>query len=191
MTVTDAFEQSTGDVEIDKTIKGPGAGRQGEVVIRLECDVPGGAFDRRFVINAGPQPAHTVSPSSAASRPVHTAITEATTGENKDVRLSKVTIEPTTITVRAGVTSRISITDKYDTHGKGGKGGKGGKDHKPGGGKDGKSHKRVAYLPGTGTTLPTGHMAASSLTLVLTAVSRSLRPGRPADVGTYLTSQDS
>ncbi|WP_438306790.1 DUF5979 domain-containing protein (plasmid) [Streptomyces sp. HUAS TT11] len=145
-------------MEIDKTIKGPGAGRQGKVVIRLDCDVPGGGFDRRFVINAGTT-AGTYRQPVVSGVPAGTrcAVTEISTGENKEVRLARVTINPTTLTVRAGVTSRISITDKYDRHGKTGK------DHK-----GGKGGKRAASLPGTGTALQTGRMAAGSLTLVLT-----------------------
>ncbi len=164
-TITDTFERSVGDVEIDKTIKGPGAGKQGKVVIRLDCDVPGGAFDRQFVIDAGTRAGTYRQPViSGIPAGTHCTLTEARTGENKKVRLAKANIKPTAITVRAGVTSHISITDKYVT-----RPGKGGKHHKPGGGKGGggKHHKRDGHLPDTGTSVPTKPMTASSLSLVL------------------------
>lgn len=168
-TVTDTFEQSAGDVEIDKTIKGPGAGKQGEVVIRLDCDVPGGAFDRRFVIEAGAEAGTYRQPVvSGVPAGTHCTVAESTTGENKKVRLAEMTITPRSITVQAGVTSRVSVTDKYVKrrcgHGSGHK--PGGAGNKPGG-MGGSAHWPGGHLADTGASLPTGRLAASSLALVL------------------------
>ncbi|MER5178867.1 DUF5979 domain-containing protein [Streptomyces sp. NPDC002896] len=115
VSVTNTFARAVGSVQVAVTIEGPAAGRQGTKVVDLDCDDPDGRFDRQFAVDARAkagtydQPVVTGIPTGT-----HCTVTERDTGENNDVALATAAhIEPATVTIAEGVTSAVSVTNRY------------------------------------------------------------------------------
>ncbi|WP_123665372.1 thioester domain-containing protein [Actinocorallia herbida] len=113
VSVTDTYARATGDLEVVKKISGPGAGRQGAIVLALDCTADG--FDRTFTIPAG-------TPAGIHRQPVVTGIPtrtrcrvrETETGENADVEsVGRPRIHPRTVEIREKGTNRIVVEDRY------------------------------------------------------------------------------
>ncbi|MBA4866643.1 Cys-Gln thioester bond-forming surface protein [Streptomyces sp. PSKA54] len=115
VSITNTYERAVGSLQVDVTIDGPRAGRQGTVVLDLDCDDPDGAFDRQFVVDARAE-AGTYDQPLVTGIPTGTrcSVTERDTGENKKAALAGgVRIEPPTVTIAEGLTSVINVTHTY------------------------------------------------------------------------------
>ncbi|MCD9198071.1 thioester domain-containing protein [Aeromicrobium wangtongii] len=161
---TNQYERALGRLEITKRILGPAAGRQGEIVISVDCDGDdiGNELDQTFTI-----PAESAEGSLRVARiddiPVGTRcqVTENKTGAAETIVLEEpTTIEPGTATIVEDRTREVVVTNRYreqddgggdndggDNDGGGGNGGGGGSDF--GGGYGGGSS---GNLPGAGAS---------------------------------------
>ena len=109
--LTDTYTYAFGSLVVNKTITGPGAGQQGEIVIHVSCngdDLPD------FVIPAG-TPAGTVShtyhhiPSGAVC-----TVTETSDGSTGSVAVAT-RGSGVDVTIPAGGTATADLTDTYET----------------------------------------------------------------------------
>ncbi|GAB2831615.1 hypothetical protein GCM10022221_33130 [Actinocorallia aurea] len=112
VTVRDTYRRATGDLEVVKKIAGPGAGRQGQIVLDLDCE--GTTFDRRFTIAAGtvagtyPQSAVTGIPALTRCR-----VRELASGGNGSVEpLGPPLIRPRALQIRKGI-NRITVENRF------------------------------------------------------------------------------
>ncbi|MDX6742350.1 thioester domain-containing protein [Actinocorallia sp. A-T 12471] len=111
-TITDAYTRATGGVRIVKRIGGPGAGRQDEIVIRLDCTDD--AFDRTFTIPARSGPGtYTLPEVTGIPTLSRCRAAEVDSGENRRVRLDGVRVHPRNVVVVDGVTGTIVVKDRY------------------------------------------------------------------------------
>lgn len=112
--VLNRFE--AGSLKVVKHITGTGAGNQGKIVIVVTCRAENPELNRRHIIKvpAGtPAGDHNYTVSGIAAGSL-CAISEPVTGENNAVDLAaRPVIDPTTVTVAAGQTSQVSVTDTF------------------------------------------------------------------------------
>ncbi|WP_205657224.1 thioester domain-containing protein [Aeromicrobium chenweiae] len=148
--VTNEYARAVGGLQVTKLIGGPAAGEQDEIVLALDCDDDGNAFDQEFTIPAG---------SAAGEYPVTTVtgipvgtecvVTETVSGETDTIVLVEpTTIEPGSVTIADGETSAVTVTNNYREE-NGGGGGGGGGGGESGGGSAG-SGSGSGFLPSTG-----------------------------------------
>lgn len=107
--ITDTYGLAPGQLEVNKTIAGPAAGQQGEVVIHTVCN--GTALTPDFVILAhstGDQ-SHIYS---GIPTPATCVVTETSNGATSTVSVD-VTGSPDTVTIRPGGSGAATITDTY------------------------------------------------------------------------------
>ncbi|MFI7274920.1 thioester domain-containing protein [Streptomyces sp. NPDC049879] len=115
VSVTDTYARGSGSLQVVKRIIGPGAGKQGGIVIETECDDPSGMYDQIFTIEGG-TPAGTYTAQAIEDIPAGTrcTVTETQTGENAHVLLpSGPRIEPVTTVITEGTAHTVTVTDKY------------------------------------------------------------------------------
>jgi Domain of unknown function (DUF5979)/Thioester domain len=108
--ISDTYGLVPGQLEVTKTIAGPAAGKQGEVVIHTVCD--GTALTPDFIIPAG-----TVGPVesqlySDIPTPATCVVTETVDGSSSTVSVD-VTGSPDTVKIRPGKAAAVTITDTY------------------------------------------------------------------------------
>ncbi|MBF8185042.1 Cys-Gln thioester bond-forming surface protein [Nonomuraea sp. K274] len=105
-----------GRVRVIKHISGKGAGHQGKIVIRVNCQATDAALNRRrtLTVRAGAAAGTVQRTISGLPAGSVCTITEPITGDNKAVNLiSQPIITPGTVTVVADETQQVSIIDSY------------------------------------------------------------------------------
>lgn len=107
--ISDTYGLAPGQLEVTKSIAGPLAGQQGQVVIHTVCG--GTALTPDFVIPAGATGDHSQIYSGIAT-PASCAVTETTDGSTATVS-AVVTGSPQTATVSPGGSAAAHITDTY------------------------------------------------------------------------------
>ena len=108
--IADSYGLRPGQLEVTKTITGPLAGQQGEVVIHTVCN--GTALTPDFVIPAGAPAGVQSHIYSDVPAPASCEVTETTDGHTGTVAVS-VTGSPNTATIPAGGAGTAHITDTY------------------------------------------------------------------------------
>jgi TQXA domain-containing protein len=173
--VTNEYERAVGGLQVTKRIGGPAAGKQGEIVLVLDCDDPEDAFDDELTLPAR-TPAGDYS-ATVTGIPVGTQcqITETASGVTEQIVLVEpTTIEPGVVEIADGETREITVTNNYreEEHGGGGGGGGGFGDAGYGG------SSSSGFLPDTGapaSPLPLGLALVAGGAAVLLAERRLAR----------------
>jgi hypothetical protein len=108
--ISDAYGLRPGQLEVTKTIDGPAAGQQGQVVIHTVCS--GGALTPDFVIPAGTGAG--VHPFVYSNVPAgNCVVTETADGHTSTIDVT-VTGSPNNAVIPAGGAGTANITDTYD-----------------------------------------------------------------------------
>jgi hypothetical protein len=108
---------AAGGLGVVKDIRGEAAGRQGRIVIVVDCQAPDAALNRRFTLTlpAGAAPGERRRLISGIPAGSVCTIIERSNGDNQAVDVTTV-IDPPTITVEANETQQVSIIDTYRRH---------------------------------------------------------------------------
>ncbi len=110
-TITDTYTEANGSLIVNKTIDGPAAGQQGEIVIQVSCD--GNALED-FVIPAG-RDWHHIRRTTGTSRPGH----NAPSLRRPMAALATVAVankgSGTVVTIPAGAEATVDLTDTYES----------------------------------------------------------------------------
>ncbi|MGB3443749.1 MAG: DUF5979 domain-containing protein [Actinophytocola sp.] len=112
--VADIFQ--AGQLQVNKTIGGTGAGFQGIVTLAVDCDSEDDAFDRTFTVDAS-TPAGTTALPLISGIPIDTTctVTETADGDNGLVNITTpVTIEPAETVIAEGPPAEVAVTNTYD-----------------------------------------------------------------------------
>jgi hypothetical protein len=108
--VSDTYGLVAGQLEVTKTIAGPAAGSQGQVVVHTVCD--GTALTPDLVIPAGTPAGDQSQLYSGIPTPASCVVTETADGATSSTSVV-VTGSPHTVTVPAGGAGAAHITDTY------------------------------------------------------------------------------
>lgn len=108
--VTDTYGLAPGQLEVTKTIDGPAAGSQGQVVIHTVCD--GTALTPDFVIPADTPAGQQSHLYSGIPTPASCVVTETANGATSAASVT-VTGSPDSVTIPAGGAGAAHITDTY------------------------------------------------------------------------------
>jgi Domain of unknown function (DUF5979)/Thioester domain len=142
VSVTNTYERAVGGLTVTKVVRGPGAGQQSAVTLRLDCNDRANAFDRAFTLpgglKAGTYPQKTVTGIPAGTT---CTVTETADGRTDRVTPATPTVAPATVTIVDSVITPVTVTNTYD---------------------------RVIMLPVTsGAALPPGPAALAATALIL------------------------
>ncbi len=107
--ISDTYGLVPGELEVTKSITGPLAGHQGEVVIHTVCN--GTALTPDFVIPAGAVGDHSHIYSSVPT-PAHCVVKETVDGATSSVSVAMIG-SPHTVTIAPGGSGAAHITDTY------------------------------------------------------------------------------
>ena len=149
--VTNDYELARGGLQVTKRIGGPAAGAQGEIVLVLDCDDAGDAFDQELTVPAGTV-AGEYPVATVTGIPVGTecTVTETDTGVTDTILLDTPTIvSPASVTIDEE-TSEVTVTNNYREEENGGDDDNGGDNGNGGGGGGGGDE----YLGGGASYLP-------------------------------------
>ncbi len=109
-TISDSYTLANGSLIVHKTIDGPAAGQQGEIVIEVSCN--GNALED-FVIPAG-----TTGPQSKDYKDLpagsQCTVTETADGSDGNVAVAK-TGSGTVVIIPAGAEATVHLTDRYES----------------------------------------------------------------------------
>ncbi|MEY9842160.1 thioester domain-containing protein [Streptacidiphilus sp. EB103A] len=171
-TVTDTYQRGRGALQLAKTVTGPGAGWQDAIGLDVACTDLGRTGHHHLTLAAGTAAGThrlpTISGIPAGSR---CTATETTSGANDRVALqTAVSITPPGVTIQDGVTSLITITDRYVRRGQAGTNA------------GTEAGTEAGRLAATGLSMPLAVLAALSVAMLLigcAAVTRRRPRRRP------------
>ncbi|QGG41461.1 thioester domain-containing protein [Aeromicrobium yanjiei] len=148
---TNEYERAVGELQVTKVIEGPAAGAQDEIVLAVDCDDDGDAFDQELTVPAE-SPAGTYPVVRVTGIPAGTEcrVTETASGATDTILLDETTISPESVTIADSETSEVTITNSYSESEEDGDGDGGGGGDQSGGGSGGGGPISSGFLPGAG-----------------------------------------
>jgi TQXA domain-containing protein len=104
-----------GEIQLTKTIAGPGAGRQGVVTLSVACDpAPAPGIATTLTLPAGSPPGDHVLTLAGLRAGSVCNVTETTDGANGAVDLTSTAITPASVTVAENQVAQVRATNSYD-----------------------------------------------------------------------------